>query len=661
MKKGESTIRSSKPYQRRRRKRNRPQPTSGRAEARDGSVSITKGKSGFSCSSNRLRLTQDFCQDDHKQFSFLDKDGDELVNGRPQFRSLPILLEERRSGVWQAKHKKWQCETLFNFTKKPIETYIGRRQWRAFAKQKIPFTRLGSPPSDAVLAMERNGDYVLTLGIMDDTCTGLALRFHGIHSAASRKRLQPSNRHRDIRSNYVNNVLRAPLLQTTPLYCGTRRLHRAPTDSVADGEILDHHRDVSPSTTPVELIISKDWKVGVALLYPTITDGPLQMDSQDINNNANNGNTASMVFFTLPRRQFSSRTINNGIRNDVNVIFKCNNVPMFRNDDSRRKMLWSVESIPNKDETSPNLTRNVYHTYFRTPGYLLCNDEGNGVRLTWATEKCFLVSSCLSVVSIDSRFVSGLIGSAGVKILSHQQQNSSWTEAHYNKMTGEAIAQDLNADSTSESLSAAQVSIVNESFLQLDVLLADVLSRRKGISETRPDFCFSLISVNRSGRIADFVIVFTRKNKACSLGFYVKIDLFSGMFVELDWLRSKGKKETFSLRKWCNKLAVNRRMQYLRAGPFAVTEKHALDCTRLCRETFTFDNDEEDDYDESYWREFVLDEKNSEGKKRCQAPKLVTLSSLYPSCDIITNQAIINFEPVMSIRAKDSPIQLVYT
>lgn len=661
----ESAIRSSKPYQRRRRKRNRPQQASGRAvEARNESGSITEGKYGVSCSTNnRLRLNQDFCFDDHNRFSFLDKDGDELVNGKPRFRSLPILLEGRRSGMWQAKHKKWQCEMLFNFTKKPAETYIGRRQWRSFANQKIPFTQLGSPPSDAVLAMERNCDYVLTLGIMDDTCTGLALRFYGIHSPDSRKRLQPSKENRNVWYNYTNRVMRAPLLQTTPMHFGTMRLHRASTHSIADGELLDHRRDVLPSTTPMELIISKDWKVGVALLYPTITDDPLQMDSYDINNNANNGNNASMVFFTLPRRQSSSRTIGNAYanRNDVNVVFKCDKIPMVHSDDNRRQMLWSVESIPNKDDvTSPNLSRNVYNSYFRTPGFLLFNNDGNGVRLTWATEKCFLVSSCLSDVSIDSRFVSGSIGSAGVKILSHQQQDSSWTEVHCNKMTGEEIVQDLNADS-SESVSAAQVSIVNESFLQLDVLLADVLSRRKGISEIQPDFCFSLISVQKLGRIADFVIVFTRKNKSCSLGFYVKIDLFSGMFVELDWVRSKGKKESFSLWNWCNKLAVNRRMQYLRAGPFAVTEKPSMDCTRLCRETFTFDNDEEDDYDESYWREFVLDEKKSEGKKKCQAPKLVSFSSLYPSSDLITNQAIINFEPVMSIRAKDSPIQLVYT
>ena len=650
-KEGIRTNGSTMPYQRRRRKRNRIQQTA-RAGERDESTNEVRA--GCGDSAKALRLTQDFYKEDCSQFAFLDKNGDGLVDGRPQFRSLPILLEERKNGIWRTKQKKWQSKMLFNFTKKPAETYIGRRQWRPFANRKIPFTRLGSPTTDAVLAIEQNGDYVLTLGTMtNDDFTGLALRFYGINSPASRTRRNHSHWNSDTGNN-TGNVLRAPLLQTTPLHYATRR---PSSDFFADvEELFDTPSDFSPSTTSMELIVSKDWKVGVALLHPTKTDGALQMDSQqENNNNPYNDLNASMVFFTLPRRHHSSgRTINTENGTYENVIFEFGKVPMACNE-SRRKMLWSVESIPNKNETNPNSTGIIYDTYFRAPGYLLLNYEGDGVRINWATEKCFLVHSCLCEVSVDSRFASGTRSSASAEILSHSQ-NSSWREIHCNKMEGTVI--DGNLDADNQALSA-QVTIVNESFLHLDVLLAEVLSRRKGISETRPDFCYSLISINRGGRIADFVIVFTRRKKACSLGFYVKIDLFTGMFVELDWVQSKQKTDIFSLQNWCNKLALNRRMKDLRAGPFAVTEKHALDCTRLCREIFTFDNDEDDDYDESYWKEFVVE---AEGKKkRCQAPKLVTLSSLYPCCDLITNQAIINFEPVMMIRAKDSPIQLVYT
>uniref|UniRef100_A0A7S4EFZ9 Uncharacterized protein n=1 Tax=Pseudo-nitzschia australis TaxID=44445 RepID=A0A7S4EFZ9_9STRA len=645
---GETTARAATTAsnQRRRRKRYRPPQCGGAGRSR-GDESSSKFVAGG---------RQDFCRDDDSRFAFLDKDGDDLIDGRAKFRSLPLLLEERKSGSWHAKQKRWQSGMLFNFTKKPAETYIARRQWRAFAHTKIPFTQLGSPPSDAVLAMERNGDYLLSLGNMDgDTHTGLALRFYGIHSVASRTRLRPNDPNNGIGNSYVpNKASTAPLLQTTPLHNGMRELDQVPEDSIAEDEILNLQRDFSPSTTPVELLISKDWKVGVALLHPPRNNGNLQVNIQENGNNPDADQTTSIVLFTLPRRQSQSGTIVHGSEHAVTRVFKCSNVPIFRND-SRRKLLWSVESIPNNDGISLNTTRTFYETYFRAPGYLIFLDEGDGFRLTWTTEKCFLVTSCLEEVSIDSRFVGGAGVSVGVNILS--QEKASWEETSCRITTGEAVTSVPIANDTPL---PAQVDIANESFLHLDVLLTVILSKRKGISETNPDFCYSLISLNRGGRVADFVIAFAREKKACSIAVFVKIDLFTGMFVELDWVQSKGKKDTVFLQKWCNTLAVNRRMREMRAGPFSVESRKALDCTRLCKETFAFDNDEEDDYDESYWRNFVLDEV-SEGKKKRQAPKLVTMSSLYPCCDVITNHAITSFEPVMSIRAKDAPIQLVYT
>lgn len=628
-------------FQRRRRKRNRLQQST-----KNGS---TSNETKSSNSAKALRLSQDFFGDDSSRFAFLDKDGDELVDKRPQFKSLPILLEERRNGIlWRGKQKKWQSKMLFNFTKKPAQSYIGRRQWRPFVNRRISFTRLGSPATDAVLAMQRNADYVLTLGTMtENNVSGLALRFYGINSVASRMRRILTHRNDDD-GNGLSNALRAPLLQTTPLQCEPL------SNSTGSDEQFDLPSEFSPSNVSVEILVSKDWKVGVALLSPPREDSALQTDSQEVHINAYNGRNASMVFFTLPRRQHSYEIFGNENRGESNVIFDFGRVPMACKE-SRRKMLWLVETIPNQDETNQNPTNTVYDSYFQAPGYLLLNYEGMGVRINWAAEKHFLVESCLCQVSVNYCSEGWTRSSSEVEIISHAP-NSSWRESYCNKMNGTTI--DLQENVESEPLSA-QVSIVNESFLHLDVLLAEVLSKRKGMSETRPDFCYSLVCVNGAGRIADFVIAFTRTKKACSLGFYVTIDLFSGMFVELDWVRSKAKPDTFALQKWCNNLALNRRMRELRAGPFAVTKKYSLDCTRFCTETFTFDNDEDDDYDESYWREFVSEAQ--EKKNRCEAPKLITLSSLYPCCDVITNQAIINFEPVMSIRAKDSPIQLVYT
>eukprot|EP00536_Pseudo-nitzschia_multiseries_P003013 jgi/Psemu1/322819/estExt_fgenesh1_pg.C_430015 len=644
------------PQRRRRRKRNRPQNSGGSATANRPAPSV-----GW------------WYQEDDDRFAFLDKDGDNLADGRPLFRSLPILLEERRSGIRNSNSNsnsnsyyrrssssccsggrtrapelwrwRWRSETLSAFTKKPPGgAHIARRQWRGFAHRTIPFTALGTPTTDAVLAVERNADYLLSLG--HHSCdeggnhTGLALRFYGIHSRAAHAQAQAHahahaqaqahaqqpnpgrhNRHRHSHSHRQQSTRhaggaanRAPLLQTTPLHPGTKGLPDRGSEqelSIAEDSILDLQGDFSPSTTPVELLVSRDWK-----------------------------------------------------------------------------LLWSVESIPNQDATGTSCNSeatgaisSLCETCFRAPGYLLFIDEGDGFRLTWATEKCFLVDSCLEDVSMDSRFGGAAVAarSAGVNIIS--PDSVCWEETHCSVTTGEELGDATPANGKSKP-SQAQVSIVKESFLHIDVLLVEILSKRKAISETNPDFCYSLISVNRGGRIADVVIAFARERKASSIGVFVKIDLFLGVFVELDWVQSKGKKNTVLLQKWCNTLATNRRMREMRAGPFSVSvsvegqKTFAFDCTRLCKETFTFDNDEEDDYDESYWEDFVLEEEEanySDGKnqnqnqkqkqkqKRRQAPKLVTMSSLYPCCDLITNQAIICFEPVTSIRAKDSPIQLVYS
>ena len=368
-----------------------------------------EGEKRFKWSTDKLRCNQYVCQDYSNRFTFLDRDGQGLVDGKPQFRSLPILLEERRNGIWKIKRKKWQHKMLFSFTNKPEDANVGRRQWRAFARRRIPFTRLGSPISDAVLAMDRNSDYVLTLGNMNGTNSGLALRFYGIHSAASKMRRHSSIRNGD---SSLNDVLKAPLLQTIPLECGM---------------------GCSPSTTSVELMISKDWKVGVALLHRTRSDSSLPLDSQDINNNQDSCNIASMVFFSLPRRQKSSTKIGDVSVDDINPVFKYSHVSEFFND-FQRKMLWSVESIPNKDENSPNSSNYIYNTCFCNPGYLIFNDEGKGFRLTWATEKCFLVPSSLCEVSLDCRFLVGSRNFACVNILSHQD-NSSWVEERGNSMT----------------------------------------------------------------------------------------------------------------------------------------------------------------------------------------------------------------------------------
>jgi hypothetical protein len=55
---------------------------------------------------------------------------------------------------------------------------------------------------------------------------------------------------------------RTPLLQTTPL------LYEIFTESEEDA-IFNFRRGVSPATTPVKILISEDWRMGVAMFQPS--------------------------------------------------------------------------------------------------------------------------------------------------------------------------------------------------------------------------------------------------------------------------------------------------------------------------------------------------------------------------------------------------------
>jgi hypothetical protein len=94
--------------------------------------------------------------------------------------SLLILLEERRLGLWCHGPRTWQDRTLKRSIHKP-RSGQARRDWRPFAANVIPFTHLGTPPGDAVLAMDRQGSFVLCLGTKGayNAPLALSLRFYG--------------------------------------------------------------------------------------------------------------------------------------------------------------------------------------------------------------------------------------------------------------------------------------------------------------------------------------------------------------------------------------------------------------------------------------------------------------------------------------------------
>jgi hypothetical protein len=367
------------------------------------------------------------------------------------------------------------------------------------------------------------------------------------------------------------------------------------------------------------------------------------------------GSIGSVVLFTLPRRDSSSTYAETEATNRFTRVFRCANVQVSSNRGcSSRNLLWCVNVIPSKHQTRhENGTLDI--TYFDAPGYLFFNDEGDGFRLTWSTEECFLVleESYLKTVSTEYPLTNGAVASTADIISRHQ----TWEEMKCDIISGERVCPPIgNKALHGKELRRRDLGVVYEAFLHIDVILAEIIGKRRGISERHPDFVYNLISVHRGGRVADFIIAFFRKKKSNSLGVFVNVDLFTGVYKELDWVQSVETRDASLLQLWCNKLALNRRMKHVRAGPYSVDTKISMDWTRISKEIHTFDIDEDDDYVAGYWKDFVF----SGEKTTRKPPKLITRSSLYPSCDVVTNRALVSCQPALSMQAKQSPIHLLY-
>jgi hypothetical protein len=410
-----------------------------------------------------------------------------------------------------------------------------------------------------------------------------------------------------------------PLLQTTPLLFDI--LDESPEEA-----IFSFRRGISPATTPVKILMSNDWKMGVALFQPSNVwreEGPV----------------GTMVLFSTPSgRSFDSMK---------STIWQCTNVKMGADASfSHRNLLWKVEGVPvDVSEGDTSSTRGQPVHFLNVPGYLFLNDENDGFRLTWSIENWNFDDGSSDSNKIQESPITGGVDPT-TAILSTE---TTWERFDSHLWSGEMIIPVTGKPSG--------VRVVHESFLHIDILLSDVLSRRKGMSERQPaEYVYNLISITNAGRVAEFIITFIRTQRPGSLGVFVKVDLHLGRYQELSWMKNTNSRDPGALRNWCNALALNHRMKELRVGPYAVTRNHAIDWSKLCTEK-AFDPDEDDDFSPSFWEEYV---ESGEAIATRKPPKFVSLSALYPDCDLITNKAITDCIPVSSLQGKDSPTQLVY-
>ena len=67
-----------------------------------------------------------------------------------------------------------------------------------------------------------------------------------------------------------------------------------------------------------------------------------------------------------------------------------------------------------------------------------------------------------------------------------------------------------------------------------------------------------------------------------------------------------------------------------------------------------------DDYNVELWKDYVERKKSTKQKGAVVAPKDISMSPLYPHCDVITNRAVHTAIPVKRIACRHSPIELIY-
>jgi hypothetical protein len=161
--------------------------------------------------SRRRQALTDYGMDDNDSFK-IDTDAciaeieNGITDGKPKARpDVPVppepvlrLLRTRETvsaGSWAPQRSQWQTKMLIKSLEedaKPVTPDNGksRKGWRSFAERWVPFTKLKTPTCDAILAIDRYGDYVVALTDMADRrgnsnngrnalLPDLALRFYG--------------------------------------------------------------------------------------------------------------------------------------------------------------------------------------------------------------------------------------------------------------------------------------------------------------------------------------------------------------------------------------------------------------------------------------------------------------------------------------------------
>ena len=383
-------------------------------------------------------------------------------------------------------------------------------------------------------------------------------------------------------------------------------------------------------------MVSRDWNVGIAFVHHSSSSSRYMQEDESL---------GDLTLFS-----FSTNS-------DTVQSFKCSNVRVAGSRAfSMRNLLWETHTIPYGESTTTALCTSVLNL----PGYILLNDEEDGFRLTWAmsaawTDNYVKTLPLSSLSTIPSRH----------DIITRTDE-VVWEEVWSDRYTGRV------ATSCS---TCRMLSIAFEAYFSVDALLRDILARRTekfGYQDNAlPEFHYNLISIDDDGRTAFMVIVFGRtvqsatRTRRLSVGVFLRIDILTQAYEESGWVQTFASPTSDSLRKWSNVLALTRRMKDQYLGPFCTTlgSLDAYDWS-MFYDDLSNRYDQLHDKDTKVWERYLSSRPALKGTTPSldlvAAPNFVSCVSLYPNCDLVTNDAVRIARPVPFIRCRGRTTEFIY-
>ena len=323
-----------------------------------------------------------------------------------------------------------------------------------------------------------------------------------------------------------------------------------------------------------------------------------------------------------------------------------------------RNCLWPTNIIPTTTSHHCIPKGRALCDSFRKAlsAYMLLNDEDDGFRISWITTSGIMPQQCTFVGS------SCKIQPSRIDIISIPDDDV-W---------------EMKVVENSPTEDDTRLQVVFQAYLNVDALLSDVLDRRKHLSifgrspyqsacaRFMPEFCYNLVSIASDQMEVILVIVFSNREKMMhaankvkvpsAMGIFVKLNLFDQSYDEIQWVCQYDNRP---MKKWCMSLALNWRMREQGVGIFCVNKNNSNHSSCWLCETHEYNSDEDlkDDINVLLWSQYA---QNAEKKSKLTTPKAISMSSLFPAADTVTNHAVLSAVPLTRMTSRHSPIEVVY-